>query len=42
MSETLVLTVRVAVSLALVLGLLWFLSRRLGGAGSAPRRPCDG
>ena len=38
MSETLVLTVRVAVSLALVLGLLWFLSRRLGGAGSAPRR----
>ena len=38
MTETLVLTVRVAVSLALVLGLLWFLSRRLGGAGSAPRR----
>ncbi len=38
MTETLVLTVRVAVSLALVLGLLWFLARRLGGAGSAPRR----
>lgn len=40
MSETLLLALRVALSLAAVLGLLWFLARRLGGVpGSRRQRP---
>ena len=38
MSETLLLALRVGVSLLLVLALLWFLSRRLGAGRAASRR----
>ena len=40
MSDTLVLALRVALSLAVVLALLWFLARRLGaGKGGGRRLP---
>lgn len=38
MSDTLVLALRVAVSLFIVLALLWYLSRRLGAGRAAGRR----